>query len=200
MFERCGKEAFFVSVIEQLKELNIISLDNDDNIINGTRWFIFLHFYILKNGIDSNNTLSSHQLHKSLRNNHQISLSYTIIKYIKKEFFKYTCYGDNDLLIENGLKHDDLDKEKKTFIEEYYVKHINDVISNNNGLCELSEILEGIYTEEETRFNQSLEMLHGMNIFHLDDDNVSKGSQWFTDNQLWLQIDDIQQTECNNCK
>ena len=75
MFERCGKEAFFVSAIEQLKELNIVLLDDDDNIINGTRWFIFLHFYILKNGIDSNNTLSSHQLHESLRNNHQMTRS-----------------------------------------------------------------------------------------------------------------------------
>ena len=29
---------------------------------------------------------------------------------------------------------------------------------------------------------------------------ISKGSQWFTDNQLWLQINVLQLTECHNCK
>ena len=200
MYERCGKEDLFTSAIDQLEEFDIISLDDDDQIINGTRWFIFWHFYITKNNIDSNNSISEQQLYESLRSNHRVSLNSTVIKYIKKEYFKYTCYGDDDVLIEYGTKHDDLDEEKKTFIDEYYIKHINNAISNNNGICELSEILEEIYTEEDTRFDQSIKLLHGMNIFHVNYDNFSKGSQWFTDNQLWLQIDDHQQTECHNCK
>ena len=107
-YEKCGKEHLFISEIQQLQQLYILSIDNNNNIIHGSRWYILWHFHIFKKEIEIDNTIPQEQLFNSLNENIKRSLTSSVIKYVQREYFKYSYITQDDVTLQYGTEYDDL--------------------------------------------------------------------------------------------